>query len=91
MEIIVSLNEMYYEKKTESDSKKNKSEMIRNIGKPWVLIFILSLTTSSLYAQYTELYRPQYHFSPKTGWIGDPDGLVRYNNKYHLFWNIFRL
>jgi sucrose-6-phosphate hydrolase SacC (GH32 family) len=73
-------------KKNESDSKKNKSQKIRDIGKPWVLIFILSLTTSSLHAQYTETYRPQYHFSPKTGWIGDPDGLVRYNNKYHLFW-----
>ena len=73
-------------KKNESDSKKNKSKKTRNIDKPWLLIFILSLATSSLYAQYTETYRPQYHFSPKTGWIGDPDGLVRYNNKYHLFW-----
>ena len=37
-------------------------------------------------AAYTEEYRPQYHFSPASGWIGDPDGLVRYNNIYHLFW-----
>lgn len=36
--------------------------------------------------KYEELYRPQYHFSPVSGWIGDPNGLVRYNNKYHLFW-----
>ncbi|MGO4878501.1 glycoside hydrolase family 32 protein [Pedobacter psychrotolerans] len=31
-------------------------------------------------------YRPMYHFSPAKGWMGDPDGLVHYNNTYHLFW-----
>lgn len=57
-----------------------------NNSKLLLSIFIISLTISSLHAQYTETYRPQYHFSASTGWIGDPDGLVRYNNKYHLFW-----
>ena len=57
-----------------------------NMSKLLLLIFLMSLTISSLHAQYTEIYRPQYHFSASTGWIGDPDGLVRYNNKYHLFW-----
>ena len=37
-------------------------------------------------AAYTEEYRPQYHFSPTSGWVGDPDGLIHYNNIYHLFW-----
>lgn len=37
-------------------------------------------------AQYDEKYRPQFHFTPKTGWIGDPDGLVKYHGIYHLFW-----
>ncbi len=36
--------------------------------------------------QYTQKYRPQYHFSPINGWIGDPDGTIRYQGKYHLFW-----
>lgn len=35
---------------------------------------------------YTERYRPQYHFSPRKGWIGDPDGLIRHRGVYHLFW-----
>lgn len=39
-----------------------------------------------LYAQYNEKYRPQFHFSPKSGWIGDPDGLIYSEGKYHLFW-----
>lgn len=35
---------------------------------------------------YAEPWRPQYHFSPLKGWVGDPDGLVRYQGLYHLFW-----
>jgi sucrose-6-phosphate hydrolase SacC (GH32 family) len=70
-------------KKIEGDSTRNETKSISTIG---LLIFLISLTTSSLHAQYTETYRPQYHFSANTGWVGDPDGLVRYNNKYHLFW-----
>ncbi len=37
-------------------------------------------------APYSERYRPQFHFSPRTGWIGDPDGLIRHRGVYHLFW-----
>lgn len=37
-------------------------------------------------AQYEQKFRQQYHFSPVRGWIGDPDGTVRYNGTYHLFW-----
>lgn len=33
-----------------------------------------------------EKYRPQYHFSPARGWIGDPDGLVYNDGLFHLFW-----
>jgi|APTNR8051073442_1049403.scaffolds.fasta_scaffold00591_16 fructan beta-fructosidase len=35
---------------------------------------------------YGERYRPQFHFSPREGWIGDPDGLIRYRGEYHVFW-----
>ena len=31
-----------------------------------------------------EVYRPQIHFSPKEGWMNDPNGMVYYNNLYHL-------
>ncbi|MBM3264289.1 MAG: glycoside hydrolase family 32 protein [candidate division Zixibacteria bacterium] len=34
---------------------------------------------------YHELHRPQFHFSPRTGWTNDPNGLVYYEGVYHLF------
>ena len=35
--------------------------------------------------QYNETYRPQFHFSPKTNWTNDPNGLMYYKGEYHLF------
>ncbi|MCX7922341.1 MAG: glycoside hydrolase family 32 protein [Clostridia bacterium] len=35
---------------------------------------------------YTEKYRPQFHFTSKRGWINDPNGLVYYKGKYHMFY-----
>ena len=32
-----------------------------------------------------EDYRPAYHFSPKKGWMNDPNGLVYLDGTYHLF------
>lgn len=30
--------------------------------------------------------RPKYHFSPAAGWINDPNGLIRVDGVYHLFY-----
>lgn len=34
---------------------------------------------------YQERYRPTTHFSPSRGWNNDPNGLVFYEGKYHMF------
>jgi fructan beta-fructosidase len=34
---------------------------------------------------YNELYRPQFHYSLPTGWIGDPNGLVYRDGQYYLY------
>ena len=32
-----------------------------------------------------DLYRPNFHFSPKKGWMNDPNGMFYYNGYYHLY------
>lgn len=33
----------------------------------------------------TELYRPRLHFTPASGWMNDPNGLIRVDDLWHLF------
>jgi beta-fructofuranosidase/levanase len=35
---------------------------------------------------YTELYRPQYHFTPPKNFMNDPNGLLYYKGIYHMFY-----
>ena len=33
--------------------------------------------------------RQWYHFMPECGWMNDPNGLIYYKGKYHLFYQFY--
>ncbi len=58
--------------------------------KSLIIALILLISFSGVTAQtYREQYRPQIHFSPKAHWMNDPNGMVYYNNVYHLFFQYY--
>lgn len=55
--------------------------------KKFKIFIVVLLATSSLSAQVgEELYRPFFHYTPHQNWMNDPNGLVYYNGKYHMFY-----
>lgn len=53
--------------------------------------FIMMFVSTETLCQTTpkkkdEVYRPTIHFSPKTNWTNDPNGMVYHNGVYHLFY-----
>lgn len=49
-------------------------------------ILLFSSVASAQKINYKEKYRPQYHFSPPSKWMNDPNGMVYYKGEYHLFY-----
>lgn len=58
-----------------------------------VLIFSLSCKGQHLLDEksYTEedLYRPNFHFTPKKNWMNDPNGMFYINGYYHLYYQYY--
>lgn len=62
---------------------------VDNLPKPAMLDAIVAADeVPGAGGMYQEKYRPQFHFSPRRGWVGDPNGLVFYKGEYHLFFQL---
>nr|WP_315203552.1 glycoside hydrolase family 32 protein [uncultured Flavobacterium sp.] len=70
-----------------------KNTLIKRVFKSIFFILILILMNSCSTTKSSdekivsneELYRPNFHFTPKKGWMNDPNGMFFYKGIYHLY------
>lgn len=50
---------------------------------------LIPVTTVSAAPTYSELYRPQFHYTPGQHWMNDPNGMFYLDGEYHLFYQYY--
>lgn len=63
-----------------------KSFLLLRLVVVWALAHVCAALDAHPAESYRELWRPQFHFTPATNWMNDPNGMVFYRGEYHLFY-----
>ena len=61
------------------------SALVLSIGafKPYSAVAQTTAVSASV-ATEEKMYRPNFHFTPKKGWMNDPNGMFYANGYYHF-------
>jgi len=65
----------------------HRSDRLTAAGIALALLILLSRCPQRTAAAelFHERWRPQFHFTPASNWMNDPNGMVFYDGEYHLF------
>lgn len=55
----------------------------------YIATFSACLSPENTVQKAIETHRPQFHFTPQTGWMNDPNGMVYYKGEYHLCYQYY--
>ncbi len=62
---------------------------LKSVEHPELIGLILNTETKEQMSVYSDVVRPKFHYTSEQGFFNDPNGLLYYNENYHMFyqWN----